>query len=375
MARQLHFTPAATAALVHRRAELIDSGLYLADDNIRTLVCWARLPGSRGRAHQLVVKDADKSSTTEDDADAPSKSPNSADDDAADLTETPKIAEPAHLAIVARISEDKFYMISDANWRPSKYSPHFAEVKASCMLTAPPDTLNLRAFKSDWKVAFGNLLHLQNEIATKGFMEKCGLLSDGSLVKLKHKLFDKNDDGWNSGEEPAANTTPVSEDASTNTESNELESEFHIANWPCWTNEAKAAIEDLKETHTVIPIPVYDHCNRLVKPKQYRAVLQGATVEVHFTLRHWSIGYTASRGGSDSGSGGLDVYSADVFAIHVIRPPPPSTLSSLRKRKVSMKSPVTTPIKRRRVVVPVILSYLVNFLLGPFQLSSPVLSP
>ncbi|OCH89853.1 hypothetical protein OBBRIDRAFT_835463 [Obba rivulosa] len=115
--------------------------------------------------------------------------------------------------------------------------------------------------------------------------------------------------------------------------------EFKIANWPCWTDEAKKAIKDMVDTHDVFPIPVYGHDDQLIHPSLYRTILQGATVKVYFSLRHWAI--------SKGDGAGMDAYSADAFAIHVVKPAPPPTPSTPQKCKISTASPVSSPKKRR----------------------------
>jgi len=75
-------------------------------------------------------------------------------------------------------------MTSDANWKPSTFAQSFSDAKASCLLTMPPDFLELKVFRADWEEAIRNLQWIQSQIVTKGFTEAIGLLSDseGTLV-------------------------------------------------------------------------------------------------------------------------------------------------------------------------------------------------
>ena len=63
--------------------------------------------------------------------------------------------------------------------------------------------------------------------------------------------------------------------------------------------------------HYVFLVPVYDMHGHLIKPIQYRNQLEGAVIELHFKLRHWSIGGKDSEPNSDT-------YIADVTQIHVL---------------------------------------------------------
>lgn len=48
-------------------------------------------------------------------------------------------------------------------------------------------------------------------------------------------------------------------------------------------------LRNFKNTHRIFPIPAYDLGGDLLKPTTYRRYLQGALVEIHFTLMHWGI--------------------------------------------------------------------------------------
>ncbi|EMD31578.1 hypothetical protein CERSUDRAFT_78031 [Gelatoporia subvermispora B] len=445
MAHQTTFTPPIVAQLRAHRADLARTGFYLADARVRRNVVWKRPEGTKGRSHILVQKKAN----------------------ALACDDIP--VDPAYLILVGRVSDDSFYMTSDANWKPSSFAPSLADAKASCLLSMPPDFLELQVFRADWEEAMDNLRWLQSQVLTKGFNEALGVLihaeetDDKVMIKIKHKLFDEdreetpvaedapvaaNADAGNAnagnanatadgqagnantdadtdnqtgnagatagtqagdananagvqanganaddeagnpnatadgqgvgadadagvqagGADAGVNTNAQAADAGADANANaqvdnanvnaganaaapddedDLGPEFHIDNWPCWTDDAKDAIEDLKFTHRVVPIPLYGLDNQLVKPCDYRRVLRGATVEVHFSLRHWSIGKRGKRDGEEPR--GLDAFSADVFAIHVVKPAPPPMPSTPRKRKVSSMSPVHSPVKRRRI--------------------------
>ena len=60
-------------------------------------------------------------------------------------------------------------------------------------------------------------------------------------------------------------------------------------NWPVTSDASKEALKDLKRTHGVDPLPLYDSEDTLVDPELYSRSLIGATVEVRFNLCHWRI--------------------------------------------------------------------------------------
>ncbi|KAI6094312.1 hypothetical protein F5141DRAFT_1224490 [Pisolithus sp. B1] len=51
---------------------------------------------------------------------------------------------------------------------------------------------------------------------------------------------------------------------------------FNIRNWPTYSDMAKNALDTIKETHNVVPIPAYDLSGHLIKPQAYHAKLEGA---------------------------------------------------------------------------------------------------
>ncbi|EMD37980.1 hypothetical protein CERSUDRAFT_72610 [Gelatoporia subvermispora B] len=347
MAQQTTLPIAPNGRLVQRRSELAHAGLYLGNKSVRQCVEWKRTPGAKGNAHQLVMKDCH--ATAGEDAPAP--------------------GDPAPLVLFARVSDDNFFMTSDANWRPSQYTPFFSDAKPSCTLTAPPGSPDLAILEPDWPEVIANLRWFQNRIVTKGFTESRGLLVEEdrnvTLIKIKHKLFDRDEDQRRSDNDDNddGNNAPGQFPEEGN---DDLGPAFDIANWPCWTDEAKAAIEELKDTHRVVPIPIYDKEDMLVEPSRYRTVLQGAVVEVHFTIQHWSI---SKRGKSEGYA--FDAFSADVVSIKIVKAPPPPTPNTPRNRKISMVNPMS-PKRRRLGMLLLMLAILVVLILRSMFQAAPL---
>ena len=106
----------------------------------------------------------------------------------------------------------------------------------------------------------------------------------------------------------------------------DIPEEFRLENWPCLHEAGRDAIQEMIETHRVLPIPAYDANSRLIVPAQYPRALKDAVVIVHFSLKHWAI---------DS----VDTYVADIVNVRVVIPPNLSELNSPRKRKIAVTDP------------------------------------
>jgi hypothetical protein len=65
----------------------------------------------------------------------------------------------------------------------------------------------------------------------------------------------------------------------------EEQPEFDIGSWPV-QDRCQDALDNIKSSHTVIPIPAYGTNGKLILPKDYERRLSGAIVEAHFTINH-----------------------------------------------------------------------------------------
>ena len=104
---------------------------------------------------------------------------------------------------------------------------------------------------------------------------------------------------------------------------------------------AASALDSIKDTHRVHPILAYGMDGKLIKPQAYRRQLDGALVELYFTLSHWAIG-------ERNGSPGNDVYTADIVIIRVLAAPHSTVASTPRKWKVAelFVDPNSSPTKK-----------------------------
>ncbi|KAI6023072.1 hypothetical protein PISMIDRAFT_13088 [Pisolithus microcarpus 441] len=82
----------------------------------------------------------------------------------------------------------------------------------------------------------------------------------------------KNHEGFNSTDDNASDG--LSEDSGDIQD--EESSVLNIRNWPTYSDVAKNALDAIKETHNVVPIPAYDLSGHLIKPRAYCTKLEGA---------------------------------------------------------------------------------------------------
>ena len=120
----------------------------------------------------------------------------------------------------------------------------------------------------------------------------------------------------------------------------ELQNMFPIEKWPVFQEAAIEGLKGIVTTHRVVPIPAYDMHGHLIAPHQYRLRLEGAVVEMHFELNHWSIS------GKDN-EPNTDTYSADVSQIRVLIPPKPRLVTPTKRKVLRRIDPLESPTKKR----------------------------
>ncbi|KIO14778.1 hypothetical protein M404DRAFT_17638 [Pisolithus tinctorius Marx 270] len=313
--------PNTPTCFVQAHQRLIETGLYLGDMSFQDSVRWVR----DGRADRLAIKPAEPQGGAR--KRLPSPPP---DDSSFDL---------APISAVVQIDSNDYWLTADANYHgPSEIWPDFAIIKLSCVVQMP----NVTPFTADWANVTDNLRWLQDAIAMPKFTMKQGLFTTagpcGPRFRLRHVLFKALD-----ADDLAAQDGAGSGAQSDKDETNDLDPIFSIENWPTFSDAARGGLDSIRQTHQVIPIPAYDLEGKLIDPRFYRRYLEGAVVELHFNLSHWSI--------SRQGIPGKDVYTADIVMMHVLVPPHASvTPRTPLKRKVSAYiHPDSSPTKRLKV--------------------------
>ncbi|PSR82943.1 hypothetical protein PHLCEN_2v5913 [Hermanssonia centrifuga] len=148
---------------------------------------------------------------------------------------------------------------------------------------------------------------LQNQMA----MPKCiqmGVMNGlgNSCIKIRHALFELCGEPSEKEEEAIE---PKQNDIEAHKEN--ILFALTIEDWPVHGENAKAALETMKDKYFVVPIPAYNMHGDLIHLTFYRRRLEGALVAVRFTLTHWAIG------NKDAGTGS-NVFTADIINLCVL---------------------------------------------------------
>ncbi|KAF8076842.1 hypothetical protein FPV67DRAFT_1445399 [Lyophyllum atratum] len=312
--------------LTEARQNLLASGFYLGDPAftraVQSKLVWAHI----GREKSLVTKES------MDAVEAAQKAAQAAEVDGTTPPPIPPL-KMADLSIVVEITKEDFWMVACGMWKgPTQACRTLGDMKLSCTGAKPGHEV----FAADYASAVSSIRGLMELCVTPGFKNKKGVLVPQGInqkVKFRHVLF-----------EPV---TGDDDDSDTASDTNNIPKEHKIENWPAVYDAAKEALASMVDTHNVIPLPAYDMHGALLWPIHYRAYLEGALVQVHFNLTHWSIGAKDSNPA-------VDTYVADISNIRVLTPPVAKGPVTPRKRKVSAKDPMTpdsqgsSPSKKNR---------------------------
>ena len=84
---------------------------------------------------------------------------------------------------------------------------------------------------------------------------------------------------------------------------------------------------------------------KLIEPSRYHQHFQGATVQIHFTLMHWSI---ATKKKNDLIFPACNAFSADIYSMRVLSPPKKYGPVTPRKRKFVNTDPMTPDITPKK---------------------------
>ncbi|KAF8529411.1 hypothetical protein JB92DRAFT_3139600 [Gautieria morchelliformis] len=109
---------------------------------------------------------------------------------------------------------------------------------------------------------------------------------------------------------------------------------FSFATWPV-TDAAREAMNSVKHTHDISPLPAFDINGDPIIPSQYDIFLKGAIVKVHFTLTSWVF---AGRS--------VKAMSIPVIREMLVISPPKPLVASPMKRKNIRDGHSTSPKKK-----------------------------
>ena len=113
--------------------------------------------------------------------------------------------------------------------------------------------------------------------------------------------------------------------------------------WPTSNSDAAEALEKLVPSHTVNPLPAYDQHGIAIEPLFYKSRLDGSTAIIRFSLLHHVIH-------SKENEQPVDMFSARVYQIRVIRPPASIPVTPRKKKMMPTDDyfGTFTPTKRPR---------------------------
>lgn len=225
-----------------------------------------------------------------------------------DQTDTPP-PKGAELSAIVRIDQDNFWLTSDGGYvGPTAICKEILEVKPSCSLSNPA----VEPASSDFATVLQMLRVLTEECVTPGYSSGKSFFSTEKnkppRFKVRHRLFERIDSALpgdnESVESPSSTDDP-----------------FSYKLWPLTKERHRAELLALKPSHRLCPVPAYDLANDLLIPSTYRRCLQGAIVEIHFTLSHWSIATTRR-----------DVYGGLIQLIRILVPPVASAAAGMKRK-------------------------------------------
>lgn len=286
-------TPAiSTSSRISRcREQLLNSGFYLADDNVIKDVEWVR----QGRSHYLATIEE---KSAEDSRSAP--------------------RELAELSAIVFIDSKNYWLTSDGGYRKGVGMwHHLYDVKPSCTVSEPP----MNPAKVDFSAAMKNLRILMQKIGTPGYEKGKGFLFyDNSSptptrFKIRHCLFEPVTDD-NRGQS-------ILDVVNLHNGEDFLPQKIRLTQ-----EETRDELFDLQKTHRMVPLQARGEDGYILSPTAYRSHLENAVVELQFNLWHWPI---TPRGGST----GKDSFTADIVQIRALVPPPPPVSNSPTKRKIA----------------------------------------
>ncbi|KAI5997162.1 hypothetical protein EDD15DRAFT_2364660 [Pisolithus albus] len=268
------------------RERLLRGGFYLGDSSVIQSLHWVQ----DGRGHALTSTSKADSTANDDDVhmvlpgDFPSHS-----------------ANHATLSAIVRVDRNDFWLTSDGGYQgPSALCKEILHVKPSCALTDP-----------------GTMPVSTDYVTVQVFSPLMGmvsLVSNYATNSSRHvSCIDGSDDGDQNSEK-------------------DDEAGIKMQDWPLTKEKNRAELLALSSTHRILPLPAYDVAGNLIRPAAYRRCLQGAVVEVHFTLTHWGIA-KAKR----------DVYGGEIQLMHVLVPPPTPTSPSKKRKLAQHLEPDETP--------------------------------
>ncbi|KAI6012258.1 hypothetical protein PISMIDRAFT_119218 [Pisolithus microcarpus 441] len=282
---------------------LLASGLYLGDSSIVGRLQW--VPEGRGADAKAVGNTAD----LDDESGLTSQLSH-------DQTDTPP-PKGAKLSAIVQIDQENFWLASNGSYvGPTAICKEILKVKPSCSLSNPA----VEPAPSDFATVLQMLCVLTEECVTPGYSSRKSFFSmeknKPPCFKVQHRLF-----------EACANRLHRLVGIFLPLQVTVTHAMFHADDlfsyklWPLTKERHCAELLALKPSHWLCPMPTYDLTNDLLIPSTSHRCLQGAIMEIHFTLSHWSIVTTR-----------CDVYSGLIWLICILVLPVASTAAGMKRK-------------------------------------------
>ncbi|KAJ7240272.1 hypothetical protein C8J57DRAFT_1371921 [Mycena rebaudengoi] len=216
------------------------------------------------------------------------------------------LLKAAPLTFVALLSTDGFRLVPDGNWkRPTIFAETFADVKLNGRATVP---VGIPSFSDDFSTVLQNVEWFMTQTETAKY-SKAGIFggneSSGRSIRMRHVLFERTD--AEAGKRSQSLVAAFFQCQLTySPDPKEVKA---MENWPVQSDQARAQVNKIKNTHRVLPLCACDRDNKVIPPEEYRETLRGAVVRARVSLKHWPIEGT---------EGGRDVYTADIEHLRVL---------------------------------------------------------
>ncbi|RDB21350.1 hypothetical protein Hypma_011907 [Hypsizygus marmoreus] len=214
--------------------------------------------------------------------------------------------QDAYCVMVGEVSDYKLFTSPVGNYNPSYNVLH--DAKFQLTLQRPRDA----DFGPDWSVAINNLQACQQIVATGNDCRNL-IVPEGSeqSIRLSAPVMQSR-------------AVPIPADGTLDEDT---------GTWPI-PKTHQEAFDDIKRTHQVLPLMVYDMSGKYVLPEEVTSKISGALVEVHFRIKHYFINKTQS----------FNSFTGSIEQIAVLRQAIPKNPSPYRSRnKTGPYRPSSTP--------------------------------
>ena len=283
----------------------------------------------------------------------------------------PSVPKSNVLLAVVHIPAEDYWLTSDGMWKgPTDAAKMLADVKPSCTGQVPTHEV----FSGDYANVLKHLKTILDMACTKGFQQSKGVLVNGlgsnPKIKFWHILFSvslsvhisaallthllnniaslnlmkmKRTILWlapSLTQNLRVSNLLLKSWCTTHIWSTDILPQYTMAGWHMQSDEAQEVLVQMQHTHSANYLKASNMHGKLLWPCHYCKYLQEVLVQVHFTLKHWSI--------TKKKKTPCDTYAANIFLMHVLVPPPTSGPVMLKKWKFLQEDPLMPDISLKK---------------------------